>query len=257
MVYIASRDWSKRSGWSGKEKHPLLPDEQKIDVYSNLIEVELFVNEISLGKKYPDELNEATWKVYLKEGENIIKAIGFLNGEIIEDMVKIHFKKYNLQFNEVDELAVNVGANYEFEDHTGLIWLPDQRNQKVNYGFENGESKMVHKHLIISGTSGREPIINYYCEGLTNYSMDIPDGSYEIKLIFAESEITQKGNRVFDVSINDIVVLRNFDLFEECGFARSVYKTFRIEVENGEGLNLNFSSISGKPILNALSIRKL
>jgi beta-galactosidase len=64
------QDWN----WKGYENTPL-----EINVYSSCEEVELFLNNISLGKKKTDQTSEykAIWSVPWKAGE--LKAIGFKN----------------------------------------------------------------------------------------------------------------------------------------------------------------------------------
>ena len=82
FVYIAERRWHRRS-----------KPEQTLKVYSNALEVELFVNGVSMGTR--TGVNGVfTWdKIRLKEGINNIEArsdsgIDYTQIEIVED--KIH-----------------------------------------------------------------------------------------------------------------------------------------------------------------------
>ena len=73
FAYIESHTWKERSGPKGKER--------EVCVYSNCAEVELFVNDVSLGKKKKDSNNYPAsglnWDVKFKEGNNFIEAVGF------------------------------------------------------------------------------------------------------------------------------------------------------------------------------------
>jgi beta-galactosidase len=73
FTYIESHTWDERIGQEGKPR--------EIAVYSNCSEVELFLNEETLGKKKKDismfPASGLTWSVTFIEGENTIKSIGF------------------------------------------------------------------------------------------------------------------------------------------------------------------------------------
>ena len=62
--------------------------------------------------------------------------------------------------------------------------------------------------------------------------------------------------RIFNVSINDVPVLENFDLARQYGAARAVVKKFVTLVSDGEGITVSFDRISGEPVLNAVRIYK-
>ena len=64
------------------------------------------------------------------------------------------------------------------------------------------------------------------------------------------------GERVFDVNINGMTVLDRFCIADECGTQRAVIKKFTIDINNGEGLSVDFHAHSGKCILNAIRIYK-
>lgn len=71
FVYITARRWDVRPSAL-----------QDIKIYSNQLEVELFVNGTSLGVKANDGLGCFVWSnVKLKEGENSIEAYGPLSGK--------------------------------------------------------------------------------------------------------------------------------------------------------------------------------
>lgn len=257
MVYIASRDWKRRCGWSGKVAHDILLNEQEVDVYSNMDVIELFHNGLSLGKKKPDELMEATWKVSFVEGANEIRTVAKKGRQVVEDMLEIQFKRYNLDFKDEDELAINVGSNYEFEDRAGLVWLPDQNYSTNHYGTIGGKTTMINKDVIVLQAKNKEPLYNYFTEGLSAYKLDVPDGIYQIDLYFVDATNYSPGERVFDVLINGNKVLKDYDLTGQNGFAKAVEKAFVTEVKDGNGIDLDFVSKAGKALLCGIKLRKL
>ena len=95
-----------------------------------------------------------------------------------------------------------------------------------------------------------------YLDGVTNYRVDVPDGDYKIALFFIEPEKIEKGDRVFDVRINKQKVIDHLDLAADYGVCVANEKTFKVKVSNGDGIEILFSSIKGKPILNGITIAK-
>ncbi|NQU31808.1 MAG: DUF4982 domain-containing protein [Bacteroidetes bacterium] len=257
MVYIASRDWIIRCGWNGKVAHDILRNEQEVDVYSNMSEVELFHNGVSLGKKQPDELKEASWKVPFVEGVNKIKTIATKEELVVEDILEINFKEYNLEFNDAQFLAINVGSHYEFVDDAGLVWLPDQKYVDKHYGWIEGKTAMVNKDVIILNAKNKEPLYDYYHEGISAYKLNVPNGNYDVELYFADAIKFKSGERMFDVLINGNKVLTDFDITGSYGFATGVGKAFVIEIVDGKGLSLDFVSKEGEALLNGIKLRKI
>lgn len=83
MIYITSRRFTQRQ-----------IGEIPVKVYSNAEEVDLLLNEKSLGKKQPDDLKRVTWeKVTLKEGTNTLKVIAKRNGKTVTDQVTWEYQK--------------------------------------------------------------------------------------------------------------------------------------------------------------------
>ena len=109
--------------------------------------------------------------------------------------------------------------------------------------------------------------------GIEAFKADVPDGEYSVYLYFAEldkdikrqslaynlgaetSEVSVS-ERIFNVSINDVPVLENFDIDRQYGAARAVVKKFVTLVSDGEGITVSFDRVSGEPVLNAVRIYK-
>lgn len=95
-----------------------------------------------------------------------------------------------------------------------------------------------------------------------NYQFAVPDGEYRVELYFAEpwlgkhegAGIDCEGERIFDVAINDSVVVDDLDLWAEAGFAGACKKVVDIKVKGGL-LTVSFPEVEvGEAIISAIAI---
>lgn len=95
-----------------------------------------------------------------------------------------------------------------------------------------------------------------------NYQFAVPDGEYRVELYFAEpwlgkhegAGIDCEGERIFDVAINDSVVVDDLDLWAEVGFAGACKKVVGIKVKGGL-LTISFPEVKvGEAIISAIAI---
>ena len=92
-------------------------------------------------------------------------------------------------------------------------------------------------------------------EGLSGYRIDVPDGEYEVDLLFAETKFETAGSRVFDVKANGELIIESLDLAKEVGRNRIFSKRQRIKAVNG--LVIEFGLHVGEPILSGIRISRL
>ncbi len=78
-------------------------------------------------------------------------------------------------------------------------------------------------------------------------------GSYRVRLYFAEVFINTVGGRVFDVQIENTLVMDNFDIFAEVGQNTAVVKTFDVSVLD-DNLTITFLRGVQNPFINAIEI---
>lgn len=95
-----------------------------------------------------------------------------------------------------------------------------------------------------------------------NYQFAVPDGEYRVELYFAEpwlgkhegTGIDCEGERIFDVAINDSVVVDDLDLWAEAGFAEACKKVVDVKVKGGL-LTISFPEVKvGEAIISAIAI---
>ena len=83
VIRIASRDWEMRTGEINKP--------QSIKIYSNMPEVELFINGQSIGCQKIANCH-TVFNVILPEGISVLMAQGIKNGKTVQDAITIQFK---------------------------------------------------------------------------------------------------------------------------------------------------------------------
>ncbi|MCA9220277.1 MAG: right-handed parallel beta-helix repeat-containing protein, partial [Planctomycetales bacterium] len=104
--------------------------------------------------------------------------------------------------------------------------------------------------------------------GSIRYDVPLPDGNYNIRLIFVEPTANLANQRKFDVTLQGQTVLANYDIFADTGGARrATAKSFTFTAVGGAGLQLelinrlasNAAIVSGieittaNPVPNALN----
>ena len=87
-----------------------------------------------------------------------------------------------------------------------------------------------------------------------SYQVYLPNGKYEINLNFVESPyITDKGQRLFDVTVEDKVELNNLDIWSEVGSQKALTKTIKVNLKD-EFLDIDFDSVVGQALVSSIEI---
>ena len=99
-------------------------------------------------------------------------------------------------------------------------------------------------------------------KGPFSYAIPVTNGSYTIKLHFAEIfwgvENPNRfeggiGSRVFNISIESTEIFTGYDIYKEVGAASAVTRMYDIEVTDGE-LNIIFESTVNRPKVSAIEV---
>jgi hypothetical protein len=156
-------------------------------------------------------------------------------------------------------LAVNAGGG-EYTATDGTTFVADT-NFDGGQTFTSGDA----------GTPSEPDIENtdddqlYWTERYGNFGYDIPvpeDGQYEVTLYFAElyqgvANDGGEGDRVFNVSAEDEVVLDSYDIVAESGAPQTaINETAVIEVTDGT-LNLEFTPIEDNAKISAIEVEQV
>ncbi|MGY6523706.1 MAG: glycoside hydrolase family 2 TIM barrel-domain containing protein [Mongoliitalea sp.] len=271
VLKIAETNWRHRSALSTDGKTAALP----VQIYSNLPAAELIHNGQSLGEKTVTD-HHVTWDVVFIEGENIFEAKS-PHETIIKDRLEIHFTPVAESLKDAmqTELYVNFGSNHSFFDDKGKVnYIPSRVYDNRGWGHVGGKSlyianKIGTKEDILT-TNEFVPLYQTMQEGIEKFYADMPDGEYVVELWMVEpfprsrrfvegieSPKHPGGIRVFDISINGLTVIENLDLLKDFGYNYPVREKFVVNASNNSGIEISFTSKVGRPIISALSIKKL
>ena len=279
ILVIGNREWKSRGGVVNTAQKECI---QSVPVFSNAEEVELFVNNKSLGKKKIED-NYALFDVPFVGGENLLEAVAVTGDNKLRDMLRIQFQLVGSQLKDeavpFTEINVMLGSPRYFEDRAANVaWIPEQEYKPGSWGFIGGTSyrrktgfgTMLGSDIDIHGTD-MNPIFQTQRVGIKSFKADVPNGEYSVYLHWAElesdkerealvynlgadSEQTFAGNRSFGISINGTTVSDDFNIARDYGYARAVIKKFVVTVKDGKGLSVDFHKKEGEPILNAIRI---
>ena len=259
VIRIASRDWEMRTGEINKP--------QSIKIYSNMPEVELFINGQSIGCQKIANCH-TVFNVILPEGISVLMAQGIKNGKTVQDAMTIQFKSLP-NIAEGDELAINVGSNCYFtSDISNLTWLPDQPYTAGGWGYIGGKAHSTTSE-IYNTLDG--PIYQTWREGNWSYKIDAPIGEYEIELLIADDtkpasqlanllnknkEEKHSGETRFHISICGKQVETNFSPIDG-GKHRTAFKRRYIIRNEHDHIVISAGAVKGEPFLAGIKVRKL
>lgn len=276
MLYVASRDWTNRVGIAKKLGDKTVS--QPVKVYSNLKNVELLLDGRSLGKK--DVVDHvAVWDVAFEDGTQVLSAKGTAMEQEFNDAVKITFSSKPTYLNNIDdqfELGVNVGStSYFTDDASGFTWVPEKPYERGSWGYIGGEilrntPDRIGLQLEIAATHNT-PLYQTMRSGIEGFNFDVPQGTYEVELHFAEPGEKQtsilndigfdanksKDYSIFDLSINGGQKLEKFNILKDYGAVTAVSKKYIVETKGTEGIKVQFKSHKGQTLLSAIKLRKI
>lgn len=263
-VSIPSQLWTNRSGREDTLNAGTCT--QAVEVFANTNEVELFLNGESLGKKTIKEWC-ATYDIPFVNGENLLELVAFENGQKVKDFLRVYFKLQpcNLQSTVLpfDEIAINVGSHFYFINSAknNYLWLPDQEYTKGSWGYIGGKKYLRPDQGGLVGSrdnirqTTEEPLYQTQQVGLEAYKIDVPEGNYEVSLLFAEFD--KNIERIFDIFINGILVQEDVNIMEQYGSNTAVSVMYAVFVKDENGLTVSFKPKQGETILNGINVRKV
>lgn len=285
FIAIGSRYWKLRGEVAEAGK---LQCTQPVEVFSNQPNVTLKVNGNDLGNIKTIE-NAAQFNVPFVNGENKLQAITTVNGQIFTDEVTIDFKLIPNSLKSIElpftELNVSLGdKRYIIDDELQQVWVPEKAYETGSWGYVGGEVFVMKGNGRISYGSDKnilgtedDPMYETQRVGIEQFKLDVPDGSYEVTLHFAELLSNQKGEelvynlsanstapkkeeadvRTFDVDINGLLVLENLSNSNYLEPDRAYSSKVLVNVVQGKGITIGFKARVGQTILNGLQVRKL
>ncbi len=231
VIHVASRDWDVRKGFPGT----MLP----VKVYTNLSEVELFLNGNSLGRRTADNCF-VLFDVAFSDGRNLLTAKGMHEGKVVEDATVVWYEAA-ASLPCVQEMAVNVGSQcYYTSPKSGVIWLPDQPYQQGGWGYVGGKQQSSQGEIHATDDG---PLYQTWLEGLEAYCFDVDAGTYELELLYV-SEPSGSQSSVYNLGQQAATVGRH-----------AIHK--KVVVDHGGGtLTVRFPYGDAPARLSAIKLRK-
>jgi beta-galactosidase len=273
MVYIVSHTWPNRWMTAGIKNN--------IIVYSNCDEVELFndIENISLGKQKQNGIGtHFTWN-NVNVQYNVLYAVAYLNGKVVaRDTVVLNHLQQSPNFSRLNSAVNNIakpnddynyiyrvncgGSNYV--DANENFWQADNFSTSWTDGFENMPKNFASQRRTFSPIKNTKDWKLFqsfrYGKDKLKYEFELEDGDYLVELYFIEpwlgvgGGMNAKGMRVFDVAINNKVVLNDLDIWKEAGTNKILKKIVTAKVVN-EKLIISFpESKVGQALISAITI---
>jgi hypothetical protein len=149
--------------------------------------------------------------------------------------------------NNLLPLRINAGGP-AYTDGSGTTWKTDQYYVLGLDGVNRTESTTQ----LIAGTTN--PVMyqtGRWCS--RGYALPIGNGSFTLRLHFAEIIDTAAGNRIFNVLAEGQTLLSNFDIYKEVGSYRALIKEFPVTVGDGT-LNIAFTDVKDCSKISAIEV---
>lgn len=277
MVYLVSHTWPDR--FTKRQR-------ADIEVYSNCDSVKLYNgmgDEHYLGVKRKGGIGtHFTWE-QRDIRYNVLRAVGYYQGKAVaEDRIVLNHLEKDAQFEQLHNEATDLlkaapGYNYlyrlncggdAYTDEFGQHWLKDDstfsRSWAARFGNLNpylGSQRVTHDPI----AKVRDwSLLGHFRFGRheLSFHFPLPNGSYRVELYFNEpwhgtggGESTDcEGLRLFDVAINDSVLIDDLDIWAQVGHDVAYKQVFDVEIKGGK-LKLHFPETkAGQAIISAIAI---
>ncbi|HTB35353.1 MAG TPA: malectin domain-containing carbohydrate-binding protein, partial [bacterium] len=146
---------------------------------------------------------------------------------------------------------VNAGGP-SYTDSQGKAWAADEN-------FSGGTAAAASTNPVSGALPGAADQALYQTQryGTSfSYTFNVPAGSYQVTLKFAETYFTAAGSRVFNVAVNGATVLTNFDVFAAAGGENiAIDKVFDNVAPSGGTITIQFGPASvNNAVIQAIQI---
>jgi predicted secreted protein len=205
-------------------------------------------------------INSAILKDDLKSVE--LSVSGLVDGNIYTVVImnvkdRFQNKMVNKSVLVINSAPLSFPVKINPGGPSALGYLHDTEfNEFSEYGYMDGWATQYSAGLQINGTT-EDSIYQSEHLGMAVYKIRVPDGKYNIKLMFAENHYTNTGNRLFDVYVQGKMVLHNLDVYQRVGSNRAFeYTVDNIDVTDGR-IELFFSAIIDYALIDGIVINKI
>ncbi|GAA0302298.1 malectin domain-containing carbohydrate-binding protein [Kineococcus aurantiacus] len=134
----------------------------------------------------------------------------------------------------------------DYTDAAGNVWKKDA-------GFVGGYQVSNVTTASIAGTTSSGLYQNEHW-GMSKWAAQVPNGTYDVTLKFAETYFTTANTRVFSVTAEGQKVVENLDIFAAVGKNARLDKTFQVKVADGS-IDLGFSATKNNAKVDGILVK--
>jgi hypothetical protein len=150
---------------------------------------------------------------------------------------------------------VHSGSTAAYTDSTGRVWDADRAYGTTGpWGYTTG--KAVSTTAAVAGTSD-PALYQKYREIAGEYRFQVPNGTYQVTLKFAELAVTNATDRRMNITIEGVRVETDFSVWGLVGKGVALDRTYTTTVSDGL-LTIAFAkgaSARKSPAINAIEVR--
>ncbi|PRY16021.1 malectin domain-containing carbohydrate-binding protein [Kineococcus rhizosphaerae] len=139
-------------------------------------------------------------------------------------------------------------AKADYTDPAGNVWKKDS-------GFVGGYQVSNVTSAGIAGTDA-SPLYQNEHWGMSKWSAQVPNGTYDVTLKMAETYFSGKNIRVFSVTAEGQRVVGDLDLFAAAGKNAAVDKKFQVKVTDGS-IDLGFSATKNNAKVDGILVQSV
>ena len=277
IAHIASRNYLQRTAVESDLTEGTSQD--KLIVFTNKDHIDIAVNG-KLTRDLTPVDHQVAVQVELENGKNLIEV--YSDSQVMDRLeIENRVIPKNLDTSSSIDIAVNVGSEVSFYDvQNKVLWMEDQEYDQNIFGYIGGENYIDKGYITrpgisknINGTQN-DPLYQTFNEGIESYYFDVPDGVYQLSLLFQEyqdpnsdqnivynlnqdeSKKVDQESRVFDIYANEQLIKSKLNIGEMYGALNAAHIEFEMDVNENKGLKIDFRPIQGQPLLSGIRIKQ-
>lgn len=139
-----------------------------------------------------------------------------------------------------------------YTDAASVTWQADQAYVAGGWGYVGGTAQVSSSQV----AGANDPFVfQRYREGMSEYRFTVPNGTYTVRLRFAEFAANKAGQRVMRINLEGAEVESALDVYAVAGKATALERTYTVTVNDGL-LNIGFAQVGGTyaPMVSAIAI---
>jgi beta-galactosidase len=149
-------------------------------------------------------------------------------------------------------LAMNA-SSCEVTGADGTLWEACRDYAPGSWGRVGGRST-TSRHRIFD--TDDDALYQSTLEGLQSLRFDVPDGTYQVDVRFAETADRKPGERVFDVTVNGGSLATGLDLAASAGPFHAVTRSSQVTCHGRSGIRIDFRAARGEPTVSAVRVTR-